>query len=196
MNYKVKENILMFVGVAVMVLGSITLYILLTSEDELVPYQWFWESVIFFIILAPFIIALLVDKRDFKDAGKEYKIRRSKQKSKTKRIRVDLSKCKLEYDSSYERVESNNTANIANHWEGLKASKNVVKNIQKSECTLVFEMDWKGNPVRFESETIFKDEITLRFLLEQKKEIDLYIKPNGRYFFDLDFLLEPHERLE
>ena len=55
-------------------------------------------------------------------------------------------------------------------------------------------MDWKGELVRFESEVIFKDEITLSFLLEKKKVVDLYIKPNREYFFDLDFLLEPHER--
>ena len=194
MNYKVKEILLMFAAVVVMVIGSITLYILLASEEELIPFQWFWESVIFFIILSPFIIGHLVDKRNFKDANKEYEIKGERQKSKSRKIRVDLSKGEVECNSSNERVESNKPENIHSTWEGVYPSKNTVTNIQKSECILVFEMDWKGKPFRFESYMIFKDEITLSFLLEQQKVIDLYIKPNGEYFFDLDFLLETQER--
>ena len=188
MNYKVKENIIMFISVAVMIIGSIILYILINSKQDIIPNQWVWELALLGIILSPFIIGLLVDRRNLKIANKEFKKRIKKQKSKFKKIRVDLSKCKLECNSSYERVESNNPAEISNHWEGLKPSKNVVKNIQKSECVLVFEMDWKGELVRFESEVIFKDEVTLSFLLEKQKFIVLYIKPDRQYFFDLDFL--------
>ena len=188
MNYKVKENIIIFLSVAVMIIGSITLYILINSKQDLIPNQWFWEVALLGIILSPFIIGRFVDKRNFKSADKDFTKRVKKQKSKSKKILVDLSKCKLECNSSYERVESNNPAEISNHWEGLKPSKNVITNVKKSECVLVFEMDWKGELVRFESDIILKDEITLSFLLEKQKTIDLYIKPNGEYFFDLDFL--------
>jgi len=188
MNHKVKENIIMFISVAVMIIGSITLYILINAKEEIIPNQWFWELVIFGIILSPFIIGRFVDKKNFKSADKEFTKRVKKQKSKSKKIRVDLSKCKLECYSSYERVESNNPEEISNQWEGLKPSKNVITNVKKSECVLVYEMDWKGELVRFESEVIFKDEITLSFLLEKQKTIDLYIKSTGEYFFDLGFL--------
>jgi hypothetical protein len=184
MNYKIKEKIQLFTGLAVIVISAITLFVFYSNEDEIVPYQWFWESVLFFTMTLPFIIFKLSDKKSFKKADNDNKNNKPK---KTKRIRVDLSKCKIESNASYFRNESNNQESTS-RWEGAYPSKNIITNTKVTECVLVIDLEKNGENVRFTSETIFKDEVTLSFLLEQKKMIDLYIQPNGNYFFDLDFL--------
>lgn len=194
MNYKIKEKLQIFAGVGIISIGAISLFILFTTEDELLPYQGLWEFVFGLMLTLPFFIFYHLDKHNLKLADKEYENSRKSNKRKAKKIRVDLTKCNIECDSSYERIESNNPSNIRDPWEGIKPSKNLVKNIQHSECVIVYEMEYQGKKVRFESEIIFKDKITLSFMLEHEKETDLYVKPNGKYFFDLDFLLEPHEQ--
>ena len=187
MNYKIKEKIQLYSGLAVIVISAITLFIYYSTEDEIVPYQWFWESVLFFTMTLPFIIFKLSDSKNFKKTNNDFDKKNNQKKVKTKRIRVDLSKCKIESNASYFRNESNNLESTS-RWEGVYPSKNIITNTKVTECVLVFDLVKDGENVRFKSETIIKDEVTLSFLLEKKKVIDLYIQPNGKYFFDLDFL--------
>jgi len=129
MNYRVKENIVVIISVSLITIAVVTLFVFLNADEDLIPNQWILEMALFFISFLIFIIPYFFERRDFSLADSSVKDSKVRIQNKTKRIRVDLSKCTLECNSSYERVQRNNPENIHNTWEGIVPSKNVVTNI-------------------------------------------------------------------
>ncbi|HYV93510.1 MAG TPA: hypothetical protein VE978_17180 [Chitinophagales bacterium] len=105
------------------------------------------------------------------------------------KIKVDFSQCEVKSnDYSEERERYGPRTQYWNAMAGDAIRNTEVVDVNQS--VLIFKNNANGKEETFVSPVIYKDEITIKFLLSEKKETTLYIDKNdrSRYYFDLEFL--------
>jgi hypothetical protein len=107
------------------------------------------------------------------------------------KIKVDLNNCKIRANNYTEQVEVVKNYK-AQAFDALYDSSKNIANVNINQAVLIFETDKYGEKERYFSPTIYKDEVTLRFLLDRQKETYIYVDRDNRskYYFDLEFLNE------
>lgn len=139
------------------------------------------------ILLTGLIPYLVLLRKEEINGNKLYKDWKDKLVKDGLKILVDLSKVKIKSNSYSQEVER-----VPTKYEGLDELAGIDRRIftNINECVIVYDIDIKGKRLKFTSDIIHKDKVTLEFLLLDKKTTELYIDKSDyeNYFFDFEFL--------
>jgi hypothetical protein len=109
-----------------------------------------------------------------------------KLKKEGHKIHVDFNECKIISNNYYKEVPRSSDYR-AQALDTLFDNKNAVKNVAVLKSRIVFKDSI--NNYEYVSPLIFKDKITISFILDKYKITTLYVdkKEYKHYYFDLDF---------
>jgi len=176
-------------GILLIIIGLLTYLFFRKYSGDLIPYTIIWY---FAGILCAIVGFLLVKSgltsRDRK-VTQDLKAEIDKFKSTADKIKVNFNDCKIRTNNYTEQVEKVKNYR-AQAFDAMYDSSKNIENVNVNQAVLIFETENYGQKEHYYSPTIYKDEITLRFLLDRKKETNIYIDRDnrGRYYFDLEFL--------
>ena len=176
-------------GILLTVTGIFAFLFFRNYKGDLIPDPLFWY--IAGILLA--IGGLLVIKGGYSQRDKRKAALAQAEIDKFKlsgdKILVDLNSCKIKTNNYTEQIERRRNYRAQALDEMYDSNENII-NREVNQTVLVFESDKYGTKKQYYSRTIFKDEITLRFLLDKYKETYIYVDKNNRdqYYFDIEFL--------
>lgn len=185
MKFSVKKAI----GIIMIVIGLLILLFFKQYSGVLIPHP-----VIGFVLgLLLMISGYLTYKKGlaqwYEKKEEDINARILELKQKADKVRVDLSVCEIKTNSYSEQVDKVKNYK-AKAFDPLYDSDKSIENINSNEAVLIFETEKYGEKEHYYSPVIYKDEITLRFMLDKQKETYIYIDKENRsnYYFDLEFL--------
>jgi len=184
-----KELIKTILGFFLILIGLLAFLFFRKYSGDLIPYPviWYFVGILFMIIGFLLVKSGLAshDKRVIKDLSVEI----NNFKLTADKIKVDLNNCKIRINNYTEQVEKVKSYKAQTFDAFYDSSKNI-ENVNINQAVLIFETDKFGQRAKYFSPTIYKDEITLRFLLDRQKETFIYVDRDNRskYYFDLEFL--------
>ncbi len=130
---------------------------------------------------------------DRKDENKEFKLHRKWKKDLLNngiKLEVDLEKVQIKSNHYQKEVEQTFTTLDKYKAVDTLLGKDTREFAEINECILIYETEVFGKKRQFQSSNIFKDKITLQFLLSNQKTTFIYLDKNDKdnYIFDIDFL--------
>jgi hypothetical protein len=178
-------------GFLLIIIGFLTVLFFRKYSGDLIPYPIIWVLAgILCVIIGFLLIKSGLSSRDRK-ARQNLKAEINNFKLTADKIKVDLNNCKIRANNYTEQVEVVKNYK-AQAFDALYDSSKNIANVNINQAVLIFETDKYGEKERYFSPTIYKDEVTLRFLLDRQKETYIYVDRDNRsrYYFDLEFLNE------
>lgn len=140
-----------------------------------------------------FVLSTFIEKREEKIINNEFLNWKSDLINKGIKVEVDLDKCEIKFNSYREEVIKDYYSPSDKYMalDALVGKDNrEFQNVNQS--ILVYKTEVHGNSRTFYSPIIAKDEISLTFLLGNKKKTLIYVDrlDKDNYYFDLEFLNE------
>lgn len=142
------------------------------------------------ILLLVFVLVMYLHKKEIQSARSDYEVWKEDLIQNGLKIEINLSKIEIKSSNYREEIIDNGYSKYK-ALDTLSETDNREYNTIK-ECILVYETQVSEKKFKFFSPIIPKDEITLRFLLNNQKTTFIYQDKTdpGNYFFDIDFLYE------
>jgi len=156
-----------------------------------------WYPVLGLVLLASsfFLIRYENHKLIMPKRRKKIKLKRDSKSNKNqyKKHVIQYEYIDIIANDYYEEQEIYGESGFGNKINMLNALTDETRNVKIvhiNQCRLLYEQTLNGKKLEYFSEIIKKDKITISFILENQKEIDLYInKRNNRdFYFDLTFI--------
>jgi len=172
-------------GIVLIILGGISYYFFSHYEGHLIPVPFLFTILSAGIVVLGFYIFI-----HFLKAPEPYnfiEIRRLKKEGE----KIDIVLLDCDFLINNYTVEKEISSNYkVQGLDTIYNGRRSVKNIDYDQIVLVHEYIVNGKSEKFYSQTIFKEEITLRFLLEKQSRTFIYVDKKNRdnYYFDLEFL--------
>jgi hypothetical protein len=184
-----KSSIKFIIGTLLFVIGLVTWLFFRRYNGEVIPVPIVW----YFTGIACMLFGLLQIRKGYSQLNKQVIIDLQAEVNNFKltadKILVDLNSCEIKANNYTEQVVDQRSYR-SQAFDTMRGSPKKYGDIYINQAMLIFETEKYGQKERYYSPTIYKDEITLRFLLDKQKETYLYIDKNNRekYYFDLEFL--------
>jgi hypothetical protein len=184
-----KEVIKSVFSVLLIIYGLLTFLFYRGYQGNSIPYPFFW----LITGILSFGAGFLILKLSSNSLDEKFYLKRKKEledfKSTAEVIKVNLNNCTIKTNNYTQEVLASRNYRVQALNTVLKSEKNV-EFVNFNQSVLIFETTIFGQKKLFRSETIFKDEITLRFLLDFQKETNIYIdkQDSNDYYFDTEFL--------
>jgi len=180
------------VAIALIILGLLSWIFLKDYSGKFIPYP----SLLGFIGLITFLFGIyLLWNSTSKVKLPEFDMLQQIEDLKLngEKIKVEFSKCEIKSNGYTEERERYSDYRIQ-AWNVLAGdSDKNVELVDINQSRIIFHHEINGNTETFISGIIPKDQITLSFELDEKKETTLYVDRNNRenFYFDLEFLIRP-----
>jgi len=171
------------IGITLIIIGIIASLFFQKYHGDLIPFPILWMCL--GILVAVLGFTLLQKGFSLPKKNKvESEIDRLKQEGH--KVLVKFEDCNIISNNYHKEVPKGNDYN-EQAYNTLFDNKNAVKNVNVLQSRIVYTD--KINNYEYVSPLIFKDRITISFILDKYESTNLYIDKNDykHYYFDLDF---------
>ncbi len=188
------DKIKLITGIILINIGLLAFLLFFKYSENITPYTFYWHTgVMATLAFGTFLIRSSL-KNDNINLKKVVANEINRLKRFGDKIKVNLDDCEIVTNNYTKDVVTASPYNVQ-VFDALYDSNRPNRNIKKvnvNQSIIIFETDRLGRKEKFKSLSINKDEITLRFLLAQKKETLIYVDRNqkDKYYFDLEFLYD------
>lgn len=134
------------------------------------------------------LVILIVNLIKYNNRNKGFSVPTSIS-NKYKKSKISTSKIKIRSNRYFEDIEESVFLDVKMS-EGMFGSNDTSRRQMKVICILVYEKPYRSGIRKLVSPPINLQEDTLRNILTEVKEIEVYIDPDNEenYYFDLSFL--------
>jgi hypothetical protein len=184
-----KISFIKAIGIIMIIIGLLILLFFKQYSGVLIPHPVVGFVLGLLLMISGYLTFKKGSAQWYEKNEENIKARIQEFRRKADKVRVDLNACEIKTNSYSEQVDKVKNYK-AKAFDTLYDSDKGIENINSNETVLIFETEKYGEKEHYYSPVIYKDEITLRFMLDKQKETYIYIdKENrGNYYFDLEFL--------
>lgn len=176
-------------GIILLIIGLVAFLLFYRYSGNLLPYSLLWHTGVIATFGLGTLLILSSSKKDDIDMKSVVANEINRLKQFGDRIKVDFNDCEIVTNNYIKEVATGSSYKVQ-AFDALYDSNRNIKKVNVNQTVLVFETHRLGRKEKFKSPTIYKDEMTLRFLLARKKETFIYVDRNqkDKYYFDLEFI--------
>lgn len=178
-------------GIILIILGLLDIFFFWNYSGEVIPLPMVW--LIGGVVMVSLAVFLLF--RSFTDAAASLdevvRDQVDQLKQEGEKIEVNLDECEI-MTNNYTR-ELERKSKRAHAIDAVYDSSQNIITETVNQAVLVYKRGINGEEETFYSPTIYKDETSLRWLLERQKKTAIYVDKDDRslYYFDVAFLKDP-----
>lgn len=176
-------------GLGLCLVGFIFFIFFSKYSGEQIPNPFIWYVSSIMVMIVGFLLLLLEYSSVLSTFKKANQNEVSSLKKRGKKIKVDLSRCQVMFNSFVEEREINASYRVKG-FNALGDDRRNVEHIKINKAVLLYEQEIDGKMQKFYSQTIPIDKMTLNILMDRQKQTYIYVDRNDNtdYYFDIEFL--------
>ena len=158
-------------------------------SGTVIPYPTLWYMAGAALVAAGIALLVVTVLKNIKEDERKLTEQLNTFKASARKIKVDLSSCIIRTNIYVEEVEKVKSSE-AKFYDGLYDSSRNMERIDVKRAVLLYETEESGEKKQYYSAEIYKDEITIRFLLQRQEHTFIYVDSAEEkyYYFDIEFL--------